>query len=126
MTEKDDLFRNYGVLKDDAAQFARLRDAIQERQIKNRRNLLLSGMLALIVGRSNLVPAKIEALGISFDKTEQTNFRYIFGAAVIYFTLVFTQQLIKETLMSTRYNETMNKIGRYRQEFKVDDHYLLF
>lgn len=88
-------FKHYDIIKQDVEAVLKNRDVIIERQIKTRRNLLVSGLLALVIGRTDLVPAKIDALGISFSSVQQTNFRYIVAAVVVYFALVFTYQLLR-------------------------------
>jgi hypothetical protein len=70
-------------------QYVRLFQDLSKRVEAAKRNLLIVGFAGLIVGQTNLVPSKIESLGIAFDRVEQANFRYIIFALIAYFLLSF-------------------------------------
>jgi hypothetical protein len=78
-------------IRDEARGFARVKranyaaisaDAWKQRE-SARKYLMISGLVGLVVGQLNLVPRKIESLGISFDLSEQANFRYLIIAVIV-------------------------------------------
>jgi len=102
--------RRYSFLKDEMDRLQKRHDGFIEKQNKVRRNLLISGFLALIVGRTNLVPSKIDALGVSFDTSQQQNFRFIIAAVVIYFLFVFIYQMLSIKFYDARYNVSFREL----------------
>jgi hypothetical protein len=107
--------RRYAFLKDELDRTQKAHDGLSENQGKVRRNLLISGFLALIVGRTNLVPSKIDALGVSFDTAQQQNFRFIIGAVVIYFLFVFIYQMLRITFYDSRRNASFRELREVSQ-----------
>jgi hypothetical protein len=107
--------RRYGILKEDIDFFNKNRDQLKEQLQKTRRNLLATSLLALVVGRTNLVPVKINALGISFNSVQQTYFRFILAAVVIYFLFVFTHQLFRLSFYDSLYSGTNRAISEARE-----------
>jgi hypothetical protein len=66
-----------------------LRDPLGEVARKERRSLLGISAIAILVGRTGLVPAKIENFGISFATPERKALLWIFLAVVLYYTVAF-------------------------------------
>ena len=66
-----------------------LRDPLGEVARKERRSLLGISAIAILVGRTGLVPAKIENFGISFSSPERKALLWVFLAVVLYYTLAF-------------------------------------
>ncbi len=66
-----------------------LRDPLGEVARKERRSLLGISAVAILVGWTGLVPAKIENFGISFAAPERKALLWVFGAVVGYYTLAF-------------------------------------
>jgi hypothetical protein len=97
--------------KDDSIEFGRENRTIIFGHLKDlskkldnvRKYLLISGMIGLIVGQTNLVPKKIESLGISFDLGEQASFRYLIIAVIVYFSVQFAQLMANRWNLSLRY-----------------------
>jgi hypothetical protein len=104
---------DYQVLKDQVADFVQIRDQIKASQRSVRRNLLIAGFIALVVGRTNLVPSKIETLGVTFDKVKQENFRYILGLVVIYFVFSFTKEIFLEVRNYWKHERAASFLGKY-------------
>jgi hypothetical protein len=68
---------------------AMLRDPLSDVGRKERRSLLAVAMVAILVGKTGLVPEKIENLGITFTAPERAALLWVFMAVVGYYTLAF-------------------------------------
>ena len=66
-----------------------LRDPLGEVARKERRSLLGISAIAILVGRTGLVPVKIENFGISFSAPERQALLWVFFAVVLYYTAAF-------------------------------------
>lgn len=66
-----------------------LNDPLSEITRKERRTLLAVSIIGISLIKAGLVPTKITALGIDFDKTNQKAFMLIFLSIVIYFFFAF-------------------------------------
>ncbi|MCX6953041.1 MAG: hypothetical protein NTV51_12880 [Verrucomicrobia bacterium] len=66
-----------------------LGDPLTEITRKERRNLIGLSAVGLFVAWAGLVPSKISALGIEFNKTEQEYFKIGISFGVLYFTAAF-------------------------------------
>jgi hypothetical protein len=107
----------FELLKIKLDQYTRLFQDLSKRVEVAKRNLLLVGFAGLIVGQTNLVPSKIESLGIAFDKVEQANFRYIIFALIAYFLLSFRSlnQLLAKSIED--FEEVTNLAEDYKREW---------
>jgi membrane-bound ClpP family serine protease len=81
--------------------------------------LLISGFVALVVGRTNLVPSKVETLGVTFNTTQQANFRYLVGAVVVYFVLLFSKEILLELANSKKYYAAVKGVEAYRASYQI-------
>jgi hypothetical protein len=120
--ELQQALRQYGLLKEELDYFIKTRDQLADRQAKTRRNLLITGLLALVIGRTNLVPSKIDALGISFDSVQQANFRFIVAAVVIYFLFVFTYQKAQQAFYDAVHKVQIRMVGEMRDRIARQVH----
>jgi hypothetical protein len=77
---------------------AMLRDPLGEVARKERRSLLGISAIAILVGRTGLVPAKIENFGIAFATPERQALLGVFIAVVGYYTLAFIIYSISDAL----------------------------
>ncbi len=68
---------------------AMLRDPLSDVARKERRSLLGVSVIAILVGKTGLVPAKIENLGVTFTAPERTALLWVFMMVVVYYTLAF-------------------------------------
>lgn len=66
-----------------------LRDPLSEVTRKERRMLLSFSVVGVFVARAGLVPAKISALGIDFERTQQQTLLLLFALVVCYFVAAF-------------------------------------
>jgi len=66
-----------------------LRDPLGEVARKERRSLLGISAIAILVGRTGLVPAKIENFGISFATPERKALLWVFFGVGLYYTVAF-------------------------------------
>ena len=66
-----------------------LGDPLSEVTRKERRTLLASSMIGIIIVKIGLVPTKITALGIEFAETNQEALLSILGLIVLYFVSAF-------------------------------------
>jgi hypothetical protein len=88
---------------------------------RTRRNLLIVAVVAIVVGQTNLVPAKIETLGISFDAVQQANFRYVVGGVLVYFLLLFTQHVLatlEAAIKSHEMSIVIASTGRFKNDVR--------
>lgn len=65
------------------------RDPLSDETKKERRNLLATSALGIIMVWTGLIPAKIEALGVEFSPVEQNILLRVLGAIVVYFLFAF-------------------------------------
>src|SRR5439155_3641993 len=56
---------------------------------KERRSLLGVGVIAILVGKTGLVPAKIENLGVTFTAPEREALLWVLMTIVVYYALAF-------------------------------------
>ena len=77
---------------------AMLRDPLGEVARKERRSLLGISAIAILVGWTGLVPAKIENFGITFAAPERKALLWVFVAVVVYYTLAFIIYSISDAL----------------------------
>ena len=75
-----------------------LRDPLGEVARKERRSLLGISAIAILVGRTGLVPAKIENFGISFAAPERKALLWVFFAVVLYYTAAFVVYALSDFL----------------------------
>ena len=68
----------------------RLRDPLSEVTRKERRLLLSTALLGIVLVKTGLVPSKVSALGIEFSQTDQQSILRILAFVVIYFLCAFT------------------------------------
>jgi hypothetical protein len=73
----------------DPAQIA-LEDALRDITRKERRNLIGFAAMGLFIAQAGLVPSRISALGIDFDKADQRYFTVGIAFGIVYFTVAFT------------------------------------
>lgn len=66
-----------------------LNDPLRELTRKERKVLLATSMVGLAMVKVGLVPTKISALGIDFDKTNQQAFYLVVGILLAYFLCAF-------------------------------------
>ncbi len=66
-----------------------LRDPLGEVARKERRSLLGISAVAILVGRTGLVPEKIENFGITFTRPERKALLWVFLAVVLYYAVAF-------------------------------------
>jgi hypothetical protein len=66
-----------------------LLDPLSEISRKERRNLLISSMLGIIVAEIDLVPKKMSALGIEFSVSSQKSFVVLIMIVICYFIISF-------------------------------------
>jgi hypothetical protein len=76
-----------------------LRDPLGEVARKERRSLLGISAIAILVGRTGLVPAKIDNFGISFAAPERQALLWVFLAVVLYYTVAFIVYAMSDFLM---------------------------
>lgn len=76
-----------------------LRDPLSEVTRKERRSLLGISAIAILVGRTGLVPAKIENFGISFAAPERQALLWVFFAVVLYYTVAFILYAMSDFLI---------------------------
>jgi hypothetical protein len=76
-----------------------LRDPLGEVARKERRSLLGISAIAILVGRTGLVPAKIENFGISFAAPERQALLWVFFAVVLYYTVAFVVYAMSDFLI---------------------------
>jgi hypothetical protein len=67
----------------------RLREPISEDTRKIRRELLIASMIGIVIAYADLVPTKIEALGINLTPANQASFRYVIAGVILYLTVAF-------------------------------------
>ena len=77
---------------------AMLRDPLGDVARKERRSLLGISAIAILIGRTGLVPAKIENFGISFATPERQALLWVFVAVVVYYTAAFIVYAISDSL----------------------------
>jgi hypothetical protein len=77
---------------------AMLRDPLGEVARKERRSLLGISAVAILVGRTGLVPARIENFGITFATPERQALLWVFVAVVIYYSAAFIIYSISDAL----------------------------
>ena len=67
----------------------RLEDALKPETRSARKGLLASSLLGVSVVKVGVLPSKISALGIEFDKLNQKSFALLIVALVVYFFATF-------------------------------------
>jgi hypothetical protein len=77
---------------------AMLRDPLGDVARKERRSLLGISAIAILVGRTGLVPARIENFGIAFTRPERHALLWVFVAVVVYYTCAFIVYSISDAL----------------------------
>lgn len=71
--------------------FANLfREPLHETTRKNRRNLLISSTIGLVMSVGKIAPTEIKALGITLDAVEQNNLYLLVAGIVSYFIISFS------------------------------------
>lgn len=73
-----------------------LTDPLSEETRKERRNLLGVSALGIIIIYTGLIPTKISALGVDFDKTDQSVILNILAATIGYFFVGFVLYFISD------------------------------
>jgi hypothetical protein len=66
-----------------------LRDPLCEVTRRERRMLLGVSVLSLFVAKTGLIPSKISALGVDFERTDQRAFLVLLALVVTYFIVAF-------------------------------------
>ena len=66
-----------------------LGDPLTELTRKERKALLGVAILGVAIAQTGIVPAKINALGIEFTKTDQQSLLFIIGLVIAYFLIAF-------------------------------------
>jgi len=89
-----------------------LSDPLGDVARRERRTLLGISVVAILVGRTGLVPEKIENFGITFAVPERKALLWVFVAVVVYYMLAFVIYSISDAL---RYGYT---VYRGRQELQ--------
>ena len=77
---------------------AMLRDPLTDVARKERRSLLGISMVAVLVGKTGLVPEKIENLGITFTAPERAALLWVLLAIVVYYTFAFVSYATSDLL----------------------------
>jgi hypothetical protein len=95
------------LVKDQGTGYSAFRQEFDKKFEKTKRNLLLAGVIGLVVGQTNLVPSKIDSLGISFDQVQQANFRYVLAAVIAYFLFTFSHLLQTRRDREQRHSRTI-------------------
>ena len=67
----------------------RLQDPLSEVTRTERRTLLGVSAVGIVIAQSGLVPSKISALGIEFDRTDQSALLKMLAVIVVYFLVAF-------------------------------------
>ena len=67
----------------------RVQDPLSEVTRAERKSLLGVSAIGIVIARSGLVPARISALGIEFDRTDQRALLGMLAAVVAYFLVAF-------------------------------------
>jgi hypothetical protein len=76
-----------------------LRDPLGDVARKERRSLLGISAIAILVGWTGLVPAKIENFGISFATPERKALLWVFIAVVVYYLYAFIVYSVSDYLL---------------------------
>ena len=66
-----------------------LRDPLSEVTRKERKMLLGISVLSIFITKTGLIPSKISAFGIDFEKTDQQAFQIVMAFVVVYFLVAF-------------------------------------
>jgi hypothetical protein len=75
-----------------------LSDPLGDVARKERRSLLGIGVVAILVGRTGLVPEKIENFGITFAAPERKALLWVFVAVVVYYMVAFIVYSMSDAL----------------------------
>jgi len=74
------------------------RSPLSETTWKERRSLLVAGMIGIIIVKLGIVPAKISALGVELTPQNQESLKVVLSFVVFYFLICFVIQLILDVL----------------------------
>ena len=90
---------------------------------KERKFLLGSSMLGIILVKAGFVPTKISALGIEFAKTDQNSLLLVFGIIILYFLIAFLIYAASDIIIWHRsFSRTLKDatVDRWKSEAKKD------
>ena len=66
-----------------------IKDPLSELSRKERKSLLLTSIIGIIISKAGLIPTKINALGIEFKETDQNILLLIVISLILYFLIAF-------------------------------------
>jgi hypothetical protein len=92
-----------------------LGDPLHEVTRKERRTLLGVSVLGFLVAKTGLIPTKISALGIEFDRTNQQTLLVAFAVVTAYFTVAFFTYALADFLA------WLKAIGEYQHGHYVEE-----
>lgn len=86
-------------MADEIATDTRLQDALKPETRSARKSLLISSFLGVAVVKVGVLPSKISALGIEFDKLNQKSFACLLAVLVVYFLATFFIYAVSDFLL---------------------------
>jgi hypothetical protein len=102
-----------------------LGDPLAEVTRRERRMLLGVSLLGVVLVKTGLIPTKISALGVEFDKTDQQALLNILAFVTLYFLVAFVIYATSDFLawrrsLLTYHVERMRENARLRRELKPE------
>lgn len=97
-----------------------LKDPLSAETRKERRNLLFVSAMGLTMVYTGLVPTKISALGVEFDKTDQDVILRVLAAVIFYFLMAFIFYALSD-FWSFRIETYFKMQTYYKEEIKANE-----
>lgn len=99
-----------------------LTDPLSDASKRERRNLLASSFIGILVALTGLVPTKISSLGIEFTNINQRYFLLAITALIIYFIIGFTIVGIADIFIwRKKYQDYLEGVQSYMDHWTEED-----
>lgn len=99
-----------------------LGDPLSEPCRKERRNLLASGVIGLLIAKAGLIPTEMVGLGISLTGDDQQTFVFILSVVIGYFLIAFILYGISDLMIFRKnYHDYVEAVENHMDSWTLED-----